>query len=67
MSAVDRHTEDLMVRALEMDFKEHTVISVVRRLNTVRNFDSLVVLEHGEIVRKGTPHELLTEDCRLRV
>ncbi|PNY23537.1 ABC transporter [Tolypocladium capitatum] len=66
MSAMDRNTEDVMVKALETEFKDHTVVSVVHRLNTVRDFDTIVVLDRGKVIRVGTPSELLTEDYHLR-
>ncbi|KAK4076388.1 hypothetical protein Trihar35433_2948 [Trichoderma harzianum] len=66
MSAVDHHTEELMIRALETEFNEHTIVSIVHRLNTVRNFDALVVLDQGKIVEMGIPGELITESGQLK-
>ncbi|KAG8410598.1 hypothetical protein J3459_017074 [Metarhizium acridum] len=67
MSSVDAHTAQVMVRALEDEFKEHTVFSVVHRLDTIRDFDTIVVLDLGRVVRTGPPHELLTSDSQLRI
>ncbi|EFY90036.1 ABC multidrug transporter, putative [Metarhizium acridum CQMa 102] len=67
MSSVDAHTAQVMVRALEDEFKEHTVFSVVHRLDTIRDFDTIVVLDRGRVVRTGPPHELLTSDSQLRI
>ncbi|KAL7914654.1 P-loop containing nucleoside triphosphate hydrolase protein [Trichoderma velutinum] len=66
MSAVDHHTEELMIKALETEFAEHTVVSIVHRLNTVRKFDVLVVLDQGNIVEMGVPGELITENGQLK-
>ena len=55
MSAVDQHTEGLMVRVLEEEFAGHTVVSVVHRLNTVRNADRIVVLDAGRKIADGPP------------
>lgn len=66
MSAVDHHTEELMIRALETEFNEHTIVSIVHRLNTVRKFDALVVLDQGRIVEIGVPGELITENGQLK-
>ena len=62
MSAVDQQTEELMVKVLEEEFSRHTVISVVHRLNTVRKFDSIVLLDKGVAVEVGPPEELLKKD-----
>ncbi|KAL7786231.1 P-loop containing nucleoside triphosphate hydrolase protein [Trichoderma ceciliae] len=66
MSAVDHHTEELMIKALEMEFTQHTVVSIVHRLHTVREFDVLVALDQGKIVEMGSPKELITERGQLR-
>ncbi|EGX89739.1 ABC transporter, putative [Cordyceps militaris CM01] len=62
MSTVDRQTEEHMVRILEEHFAEHTVISVVHRLNTVEKFDTVLLLDAGEVVEVGAPEELLRRE-----
>lgn len=59
MSAVDGNTEQVMVRILETEFSEHTVVSVAHRLNTVRKFDVVVVMDRGKVAEAGQPDELL--------
>ena len=66
MSGVDKHTEGVMVKLLEEEFKNHTVISVAHRLATVRKFDKMVVLSQGKVSKIGSPSELLTENDELR-
>ncbi|XWX00244.1 hypothetical protein V2A60_008264 [Cordyceps javanica] len=62
MSTVDRQTEELMVKILEDSFAEHTIISVVHRLNTVEKFDTVLLLDAGEIVEAGSPATLLAKE-----
>lgn len=67
MSTVDKQTEELMVKILEDQFAQHTIISVVHRLNTVEKFDTVLLLDAGEVVEMGSPEELLgKEDGRFR-
>ncbi|KAJ6779329.1 hypothetical protein PWT90_02512 [Aphanocladium album] len=67
MSTVDKQTEELMVKILEDHFAEHTIISVVHRLNTVEKFDTVLLLDAGEVVEAGSPEALLAkEDGRFR-
>jgi ABC-type multidrug transport system fused ATPase/permease subunit len=65
MSAVDGATEKLMVAALEKEFANHTVLSVVHRLDTVRKYDTLVVLDQGRIVNIGSPKDMIDGNGRL--
>lgn len=62
MSAVDQVTEDLMVKILKEEFSSHTVISVVHPLNTIREFDTIILLDRGEVVETGSPNELLEKE-----
>ncbi|KAJ3480929.1 hypothetical protein NLG97_g7944 [Lecanicillium saksenae] len=67
MSTVDKQTEELMVKILEDEFAKHTIISVVHRLNTVVKFDTVLLLDAGEVVEAGSPEALLAkEDGRFR-
>ncbi|RFU77117.1 abc transporter [Trichoderma arundinaceum] len=65
MSAVDGETEKLMVTALETEFADHTVLSIVHRLDTVRKYDRLVVLDAGRIIDIGSPKDMIDRNGRL--
>lgn len=59
-SSVDKDT-DLMIRGLmRKEFLDSTVIEVVHRLETIVDYDVLVVMKDGEIAEVGTPRKLLT-------
>ncbi|KAJ6782693.1 hypothetical protein PWT90_02455 [Aphanocladium album] len=62
MSSVDKQNEELMVKVLEEHFSQHTVISVVHRLNTVTSFDQILLLDRGAIAEFGSPTELLRKE-----
>jgi len=66
-SKVDRETEILMMQVLMQEFAAYTVIAVAHRLETIRDFDKVVVMESGGFVEDGHPSELLRKaDGRFR-
>jgi ATP-binding cassette, subfamily B, bacterial len=63
-SALDVQTERAVELALEQLAEGRTTIVIAHRLSTVRGADQIVVLDHGEIVERGTHPELLARGGR---
>jgi ATP-binding cassette subfamily B protein len=61
LSAVDTHTETLILQALRERRGRHTTIAIAHRLSTLREADRILVLEHGRVAQCGT-HEALLEE-----
>ena len=57
-SALDTVTERLVQDALANLRKNRTVFAIAHRLSTIRDADLILVMEHGEIVERGTHDEL---------
>jgi ATP-binding cassette subfamily B protein len=58
-SSVDMETEYLIQQALATLMKGRTSFVIAHRLRTVIEADQILVLEHGEIVQRGTHSELV--------
>ena len=55
-----------MRKVIESQFKTHTVISIAHRLDTIADFDRVVVMERGCVVEVGDPKELLASASRFK-
>ncbi len=60
-SAMDKESEDKILKNLHLTFPQKTILMVAHRLETIRNFDAIFVLERGKIAEEGTHKELLAE------
>ncbi|MGI5856668.1 MAG: ABC transporter ATP-binding protein [Candidatus Merdivicinus sp.] len=58
-AAMDTQTERNIQTAIERLRKGKTIISIAHRLSTLRDADSLAVIDDGELSEKGTHRELL--------
>lgn len=61
-SALDSESEQLIREALDRLMGGRTVIAIAHRLSSVRNFDRILVLEHGRLVQDGSPDNLMRCD-----
>lgn len=60
-SSVDTETEHLIQLALASLMKGRTTFIIAQRLLTLKNADSILVLNHGKIIQRGMHDELLAE------
>ncbi|MGH2502374.1 MAG: ABC transporter ATP-binding protein, partial [Ktedonobacterales bacterium] len=60
-SALDTHSERLIQAALERLMEGRTTIAIAHRLSTILAADQILVIDHGQIVERGTHVELLEQ------
>jgi ABC-type multidrug transport system fused ATPase/permease subunit len=61
-SSVDSATERVMEEVIGNEFKDYTVISVTHRLDTIMDFDRVVVMDSGMVVEVGNPRVLADKE-----
>ncbi|MCE1252238.1 MAG: ABC transporter ATP-binding protein/permease [Anaerolineae bacterium] len=63
-SALDMKTDAALRAALHKETRSSTLLIVAQRVGTILTADQIIVLENGEIVGRGTHHELL-KSCEI--
>jgi subfamily B ATP-binding cassette protein MsbA len=58
-SALDTESEHLVQKALENMMKNRTSIVIAHRLSTIQNADTIIVMQQGQIIEKGSHEELI--------
>ncbi len=58
-SALDTESERLVQAAVDRLLEGRTVFVIAHRLSTVQHATQILVMDHGEIIERGTHHELL--------
>lgn len=62
LSAVDTETEEEILQNFQKVSENKTTIIVSHRLSSVKNADTILVLENGKIIQQGTHTELLNSE-----
>ena len=58
-AAVDLETDDLIQETIRREFAESTVLTIAHRLNTIMDYDRIMVLDKGELREYDSPGNLL--------
>ena len=61
-SALDTESERAIQAALAELQKDKTVLVIAHRLSTIEKADEILVVDHGQIIERGSHHELLAKN-----
>ncbi len=60
-SSIDTRTEQIVQKGMDALMHGRTVFVIAHRLSTVKNSDVIMVLDHGEIIERGSHDELIAK------
>ncbi|XP_014786272.1 multidrug resistance-associated protein 1 [Octopus bimaculoides] len=60
-AAVDMETDSLIQQTIRSEFSDCTILTIAHRLNTIMDYDRIMVLDHGRIAEFEKPQELLKD------
>ena len=49
-------TDQFIQKCIKTKFRDVTVITIAHRLNTIADYDKIIVMDRGRIVEIGHPH-----------
>jgi ATP-binding cassette subfamily C (CFTR/MRP) protein 3 len=59
-SACDLETDRIVQNTIREKFNECTLLTIAHRLNTIIDYDRILVLDFGKIVENDSPQNLLS-------
>jgi ATP-binding cassette subfamily B multidrug efflux pump len=59
---IDSETEEQIQQSLRQMRRGRTTIAIAHRLSTIQDADQILVLNHGEIVERGTHEQLIAQN-----
>lgn len=60
-AAVDVETDDLIQETIRKEFKDCTIVTIAHRLNTILDYDMILVMDSGVIREYDSPKALLED------
>ena len=60
-SSIDTRTEKLVQEGMDKLMEGRTVFVIAHRLSTIQNSDAIMVMDHGEIIERGTHEQLIAQ------
>lgn len=62
MYSLDHASDSHVQRLLRSKFTSHTIIAVAHKLDTILDFDKVIVMNQGQLVEYGEPFKLLDRE-----
>ena len=60
-SALDNKTEEKVMNLINLTCSEMTIIMIAHRYSSIKGFDRVLKIEHGQIISDDTPNKVLSD------
>lgn len=60
-ASIDEMTDRLLQKMIKLEFKSTTVITIAHRLNTIIQYDRILVMKDGKIAEFDSPISLMNK------
>jgi len=61
-AAIDLETDDLIQKTIRTEFEGCTIITIAHRLNTILDYDRVLVLSEGRVAELDSPKVLMNKN-----
>ncbi|CAO3622955.1 unnamed protein product [Cunninghamella blakesleeana] len=61
-ASIDVETDSIIQETIREQFSNCTILTVAHRINTIANYDRILVLDQGKVVEFDTPYNLMTQE-----
>ncbi|KAI9307717.1 multi drug resistance-associated protein MRP [Cunninghamella echinulata] len=61
-ASIDVETDAIIQETIREQFSHCTILTVAHRINTIANYDRILVLEQGKVIEFDTPYNLMTKE-----
>lgn len=65
-ASIDSETEELLQHAMKAMLQGRTAIIIAHRLSTITDADEILVIDEGEVIERGSHHDLLRRNGKYR-
>ena len=60
-AAIDLETDDVIQATIRSEFKDCTILTIAHRLNTIMDYDRIMVLDNGALIEFDSPKALVED------
>ena len=64
-AAIDLETDDVIQATIRSEFKDCTILTIAHRLNTIMDYDRIMVLDNGALIEFDSPKALVEDQTSI--